>query len=115
MREDQFFSCKGTIVKLPKKIGEDSNGAPIAMLHVAVKSYRGTLPVKFWRGLAKQVLSPEIGLQVGDVLVLEGHLERRHYEAATTKVVHDDAVLLADKYELVASDVEYVEHTEVNQ
>lgn len=121
MRKDQFYSAQGTIIKLPKKIGEDKTGAPIAMMQVAIKSY-GNMPVKLWRGLARQVLSPEVGLQVGDIIFVDGHIERRRHvheakeNGKDVVKIFDDVFLTADKYSkngqvvLEATDVEYIDH-----
>ncbi len=88
-QEDLFISIAGTLSKPPKVIGQDKSKFPIVMLYVRVQSFKGVIPCKVWRGWAQQCLKE---LKLGDLVKVDGTLERRHY-TDSNGVVHDDIVL----------------------
>ena len=87
--EDLFISIAGTLKEPPRLIGQDKAKFPIVMLYVHVKSYKGVIPVKLWRGWAQECLAE---LKAGDLVKVDGTLERRHYKDSKG-VVHDDILL----------------------
>lgn len=88
-QEDLFISIAGTLSQPPKQIGKDKAGFPIVMLYVRVKSFKGVIPCKVWRGWAEMCLAE---LKQGDLVKVDGTLERRHYKDSND-VVHDDILL----------------------
>lgn len=88
-QDDLFISIAGTLSQPPKVIGQDKAKFPIVMLYVRVQSYKGVIPCKVWRGWAQMCLNE---LKQGDLVKVDGTLERRHY-TDSKDVVHDDFVL----------------------